>query len=231
MNNAAFNDIARIIHGKPAAAISQLPQVWQELARGIGNTGLSEAEREAYVEAAQLFTYHGTPMQYEAMVTLAADFSLDRYPDFTACRDRAETPLAQKTVAALEQLFGVFGHSVPAAFYNVVLATVLRDDTSKSMTLFKGDSDLMQDRLWDAVLHGALLVTPIGLYVQSVFSKHGLRLQHMMNCSCITSETTDAPFNVSLDRNLLPAYLQNMLAAAFEQYGTNASTSRSKRGF
>jgi hypothetical protein len=97
--------------------------------------------------------------------------------------------------------------------------------------MFKDDATLMQDRLWDAVLHAALLVTPIGMFIQSAFSKYGLQFTHVMNCGCAAAEYTGDAFHLPLDPELKAAYLQNMIAAALEQYGVNAATSRANRGF
>lgn len=231
IRSEAYADIARIIQGKPAVALSRLPLVWQQIAEGAAAKNLSTPARADYAEAAQLFAYHGTPLAVEAMTAIAHDFDTEMYPDFDALLASADTVVARKMIAACMDLFQVFGHDVPASFYGVFLATALREDITRQMPLFKNKNELMRDRLWDAVLHAVLLVTPIGLYVQSVMSRHGLRFTHVMNCSCSVGETTDAPFSITLDRDLLPAYLQNLVAASFEQYGVNASTSRAGRGF
>ena len=219
MNAASkqYTDIARIIHGKPAASLSKLPEVWQRLAAGKGNTGLSDSARLAYAEAAQLFRHHGTPLAMESLTAIGNDFDLSAYPCIM--------------VKAVQDLFDEFGHDVPASFYNVILATLMRDAPEKLMDMFKDKKELMRDRLWDAVLHAMLLVTPIGMRVQSILSRHGLTFTHVMNCGCTIAESADAPFTIALDEKLKPAYLQNMTAAAFEQYGVNASTSRAGRGF
>jgi hypothetical protein len=218
-----YADIARIIQGRPAVSLSRLPAVWRALAK--------DEAFAPYVEAAQLFAYHGTPMANEALNAIGGDFEISQYPDLRLAKMVATTTLAQNTVKAVEQLFAEFGHTVPASFYNVILATSLREDTDKLLGMFKDKDVLMRDRLWDAVLHAMLLITPIGLRVQSVLSQHGVRFTHVMNCGCITAENPDASFDIKLDADLKAAYLQNMMAAAFEQYGVNAATSRAGRGF
>lgn len=226
-----YADIARIIHGKPAASLSKLPAVWQGIAQDGGDTLLSAQARRGYVEAAQLFRHHGTPLALEALDAIGRDFDRTAYPDFRAAQRSAETAAAQMTVMGVQALFDEFGHEVPASFYHVILATALRDDAEVLMDMFKDKKQLLRDRLWDAVLHAMLLVTPVGLRVQSVLSQHGLRFTHVMNCGCKIGPSADAPFSIALDPTLKPACLQNMLAAAFEQYGVNAATSRSGRGF
>lgn len=225
-----YQDITQIIQGSPAMPVSTLPQIWQRLAKSAAGTGLSDEQRRDYVMAAQLFRYHDTPLCREALSAIGKDFLLSAYPDFDEWLQHAKTDLARNMILATQDLFGTFGHSVPASFYHVILETI-RDDSQISIKMFKNKKALMQDRLWDAVLHAALLVTPIGLYLHSVLSQRGVRLTHMMNCSCSPGINPDQPFMIHLDPALKPAYVQNMVAAAFEQYGVNAATSRETRGF
>lgn len=227
---ALYHDITQIIQGSPAMPVSTLPQIWQRLAKSTSGTGLSEAQRRDYVEAAQLFRYHDTPLYLEALSTIGKDFLLSAYPDFDHWLANATTDLSRNMIGAAKALFDEFGYSVPASFYNIILETI-RDETKISIKLFKNKKALMQDRLWDAVLHASLLVTPIGLFVQSIMSQHGVRFTHMMNCSCSPGVNPDQVFFIKLDQDLKAAYLQNMIAASFEQYGVNAATSRSGRGF
>lgn len=229
-----YNDITQIIQGSPAMPVSTLPQIWQKLAKAQSGTGLTETQRRDYVKAAQLFRYHETPLCLEALSTIGKDFLLSAYPDFDALlaqAQNAQNELATRMINATQALFDEFGYNVPAAFYNVILETVSTENPQISIKMFKNKKALMQDRLWDAVLHAALLVTPIGLYIHSVLSQHGVRFTHMMNCSCSPSFSPDPAFVIALDQDLKPAYLQNMVAAAFEQYGVNAATSRDSRGF
>lgn len=217
--SARYTDVARIIQGKPAVSLARLPAVWHTFENG------------AYVEAAQLFAYHGTPLAQESLSAIGHDFDRAAYPDFDKAEELAATDVARRTVAAVRALFAEFGYDVPASFYDVILDTALRPVPETLMDMFKDKKQLMKDRLQDAVLHAMLLVTPVGLRVQSVLSQHGLRFTHVMNCGCSIALSTDAPFAIVLDAELKPAYLQNLVAAAFEQYGVNASTSRAARGF
>lgn len=226
-----YNDITQIIQGSPAMPVSTLPQIWQRLAKSAAGTGLTDAQRRDYVEAAQLFRYHETPLCLEALTTIGKDFLVSAYPDFDTLLSNADNELATRMITATKALFGEFGYSVPASFYNIILETVREENPQISIKMFKNKKALMQDRLWDAVLHASLLVTPIGLFVQSVLSQHGVRFTHMMNCSCSPSFNPDEAFMIKLDQDLKAAYLQNMVAASFEQYGVNAATSRQSRGF
>jgi hypothetical protein len=225
-----YADIARIIHGRPAASISRLPAIWQAIDAASDNSALSAQARRDYVEAAQLFRHHGTPLAVESLEAIGGDFDVAAYPRLDEELKRATTDLQRRTVEAVMELFAEFGYQVPASFYHVVLAAAF--ETEKPLLeMFKDKKELLRDRLWDAVLHAMLLVTPVGMRVQSVLSRHGVRFLHVMNCGCAVTDSIDAPFDISLDAGLKPAYLQNMMAASFEQYGVNASTSRQGRGF
>lgn len=134
--------------------------------------------------------------------------------------------------AAVADLFDEFGYSVPASFYNVILKSAEGGEVpGLNFKMFQNRNNLGSDRLLDAVLHASLLVTPIGLFVQSVLSQHDLEFTHVMDCGCSINLSSHDAFVVRLDPDLKAAYLQNMLAASFEQYGVNATTSRRKRGF
>lgn len=216
--------IAAIIKGNPAASLERLPQVWNDIEAGTAAPMLSAQARADYVEAARLFRHHDTPMVMEALSAIGHDFDLEAYPNFEACKQKAQTPFARRVVEAVEGLFAEFGYEVPASFYRVILAA------HNEILLFKGEREMLQDRLWDSVVHGMLLVTPIGLRVQSVLSQYGVRFEHVMECGCHDITSVER-FDIALDPALKSAYLQNMVAASFEQYGVNARTSKAGRGF
>ncbi len=220
MNNIAYRNITQILHGKPAAPLSLLPPVWQKI------------KNQDFIEAARLFRYHDTSLCLEALGAIGRDLLPSAYPDLDARLTNASSEIERRTALCLKGLFSEFGRNVPAAFYNALLGALEEDNETVGRRLFKNKKLQMQDRLWDAVLHAVLLVTPIALYVHSVFSQHGLRFTHMMNCSCkVEIKEDEPPFTVRLDATLKPAYLQNLVAAALEQYGVNASTSGKTRGF
>ena len=220
MKNTAIQNITAILHGKAASPLSMLPPVWQKI------------KNHDAIEAARLFRYHNTPLAMEALSVIGKDLLPTSYPDLKARLQTAETEVEHRTILCLQSLFDTFGQNVPAAFYNALLGALEEDNQTIGRRLFKYKKLLMQDRLWDAVLHAMLLVTPIALYVHSVFSQHGLRFTHMMNCSCkVEIKEDEPPFSIHLNEALKPAYLQNLIAAALEQYGVNASTSGKTRGF
>ncbi|MBI1364077.1 MAG: hypothetical protein GC134_08835 [Proteobacteria bacterium] len=160
---ARIADVTRIIAGRPAVSAATLPAVWHGL-------------KADYVDAACLFAWHGTPLATEALYAIGNSFGGNAYPNLSAALDVAKSDLSRRAVRAIIDIEAELGRDVPAAFYEVLLATALRDEPESLMDMFKNRDALMQDRLWDAVL-------------------------------------------------------QNMTAAALEQYGVNAATSRAGRGF
>jgi hypothetical protein len=216
---ARIADVTRIIGGRPAVALSALPALWQ-------NT------KADYADAACLFAWHGTPLATEALTAIGTSLTTtDGWPNLTKALAAAKSDLSRRAVLAVMDIEAELGRDVPAALYEVLLATALRDEPEALMDMFKNRDTLMQDRLWDAVLHAALLVTPVGLFIQSCFAKRGVLFTHVMNCGCGIQPYTGTPFDLPLDADLKAAYLQNMVAAALEQYGVNAATSRAGRGF
>lgn len=227
--NLNYADVASIIQGRPAASMARLPAIWHAIAEGTAATVLSATIRADYVEAARLFRHHGTALAMEALDAIGHDFTADAYPAFDSYIPA--NAVQQKTLDAVRDIFVELGYAAGASLYHVLLDTAFRPRNDELMTMFKDKAELMRDRVQDAVLHASLLVTPVGLYIQSVFSQHGLRFLHVMNCGCGVAESSDAPFAIALDPALKPAYLQNMVAASLEQYGVNAATSRMDRGF
>jgi len=224
-------EIRHILHGKPAASRADLPPVWINIAMGTASTGLTDQACTDYVEAAQLFRYHRTPLAMESLSAIGNDFALECYPDFSNLDSLASNDIEKRTAMAVTQLFEEFGYNVPASFYNVILASTANPSAEVGLKMFHDESKTMRDRLWDAVLHAMLLVTPIGLRVQSIISQQGIRFFHVMDCGCGVKLSHDMPFNITLDEQLKSAYLQNLVAASFEQYGVNATTSAKSRGF
>ena len=177
------------------------------------------------------FADNGTPLATLAIEALANDLLPTAYPDLAKLRDNATEAFDKCVLAAINELYTTYGRNVPAAFYNVLLTAAFKSDDGIMYRMFQKANQLEEDRLNDAVLHAMLLVTPIGLHVQSVLSGYGLELVHVMNCSCILRPTGRKPFEAPVDRDELPALTENLMAAALEQYGVNAVSSGDKRGF
>src|SRR5262245_16697708 len=113
-----YAEISKIIQGKPAASLSRLPSIWLAIDDKNDESALSPAARRDYVEAAQRFRFHDTPLAMEALSAIGYDFDKAVYPDFVKIAALATTEIAQKTVRAVEELFTEFGYDVPASFYN-----------------------------------------------------------------------------------------------------------------
>lgn len=226
-----YNEIINSLKkGTGCASLSDLPEIWTAIANGTIETGLSDESKAHYIEAAQLYKVYDTPKAMEALAIIGEDFKAEKYPDLDKFSDEAETLLEVKTAAALNDLYQEFGRAFPASFYEVFIALVQRPDAHVSIDIFKDKNYLQRDCLWDSILHAILLVNPVSLRVQSVFSKHGLRFQHLKGCTCKVSITAEAPFEVALDPELKTAYLQNVVAAAIEQYDYNAFTASDDYG-
>lgn len=177
------------------------------------------------------FADNGTPLATLAIEALANDLLPNAYPNLSAMRDRATEAFDKCALAAINELYTFYGRQVPAAFYNVLLTAAFKSEGGEMYRMFEKAANLQEDRLNDAVLHAMLLVTPIGLHVQSVLSGYGLELVHVMNCGCSLRPTARKPFEAPVNLDELPALTENLMAAALEQYGVNAVSSGDKRGF
>lgn len=177
------------------------------------------------------FADNGTPLATLAIEALANDLLPSAYPNIAEMRENATEAFDKCVLAAINELYTFYDRQVPAAFYNVLLAAAFKSEGGEMYRMFQKASNLEEDRLNDAVLHAMLLVTPIGLHVQSVLSGYGLELMHVMNCGCQLRPTARKPFEAPVNLDELPALTENLMAAALEQYGINAVSSGDKRGF
>jgi len=177
------------------------------------------------------FSSNGTSLAAEAIDALADDLLPSAYPNFDTLKASAAEPFEKCVVAAVAELFGFYGRHVPAAFYNVLLTAAFESQGNLMYRMFEKTSNISRDRLFDAVLHATLLVTPIGMHVQSVLSGYGLELLHVMNCGCKIRAAMHSPFVYSITADTLHALTDNLKAATLEQYGVNARTSGDARGF
>lgn len=177
------------------------------------------------------FAGNGTPLAAEAIDALADDLLPTAYPDFATLQAKTAEPFEKCVIAAVAELFGFYGRQVPAAFYNVLLTAAFESKGNLMYRMFEKTENISRDRLFDAVLHSTLLVTPIGMHVQSVLSSYGLELMHVMNCGCKIRAAHHRPFEYTLAADTLHALTDNLKAATLEQYGINARTSGDARGF
>lgn len=187
--------------------------------------GLDTAYHQAYIKAMRMFAALNTPMRDEALTALAENLTDAAYPPLGAYDFVVQTPVQRGVLNSLQDIQRIYGNTLPAAFYRVVLNTAFQVEQGTMLPMFKDMDELLEDRIMDAALHAVLLVTPVGLHIQSLFSQNGVRFSHVMNCGCITQESKDAPFYISEptgDEKV--ALMQNVIAATLEQYGVNAVT-------
>lgn len=179
------------------------------------------------------FADNGTPLAQLAIEAIANDLLPEAYPDLTVLAAKALQPYEKVVLAAVTELYNFYGRNVPAAFYNVLLVAAFKSENGQMYRMFDQiePAKIAEDRLNDAVLHAMLLVTPIGLHVQSVLSSYGLELMHVMNCGCMLRPRAGKPFEAPLGADELPSLTENLMAAALEQYGVNAVSSGKNRSF
>jgi len=200
-----------LISGESAATLAQLPSIWQAIAQGKADVGMSEAQAQAYTHLAQLFLYkleNGEvdlfqerpqlkrfqpmfgqllgPLAWETLAFYGEDFLRDRYPDFQAVLNQAKSQYgpdsdAAKVAQISLDLFAEFGYDLPASFYDVHLAPLDRDHLFEERALRYDERDREHKRPWDAILH-ACKVFAIQMKVQSVASQQGFTYQH--GCAC-----------------------------------------------
>ena len=136
-----------LISGEKAATLAQLPPIWQAIAQGKADVGISDAQ--AYLHLAQLFLYkfeNGDvdlfqdrphlqrfqpmfgqllgPLAWETLAFYGEDFLKERYPNFPAILNQAKTQYgpdsdAVKVAQIGLDLFNEFGYDLPASFYDI----------------------------------------------------------------------------------------------------------------
>ena len=193
-----------------AVKVSQLPPVWQDIAKGNANVGFSHPH--TYVEMAQLFQYklergevelfqerkqlaHLKPVFSQLFGQLARetlefyghDFQIHNYPNLTKILYELESKgieykNAFKVARICMDLFEEFGYELPASFYQVHLAPIYREHVFEERALRFDVRDREHKRSWDAVLHAGK-VFAIQMKIQSIASKYGFTYQHGCGCN------------------------------------------------
>ncbi|MEC9292206.1 MAG: hypothetical protein VX730_07395 [Pseudomonadota bacterium] len=215
--------IKKITNSGKSVPVSALPLHCQAFAQSGNCLDLPQDYHAAYVEAMQMFAALETPFGKEALTALGQSFQCNAYPELDSFYLTAKTSIQKRTVRVLSTIGEIYGTKLPSAFYQVILQTAFADDDMFPM--FKDEELLMQDRIMDAALHAVLLVTPVSLHIQSVFSQEGLRFNHVMACSCWMEATNAPSFDIPAPEGEVKlALLQNVIAATLEQYGVNAVT-------
>ncbi len=234
-----------IISGEKAAALSQLPPIWQAIAQEDAPVGMRD--RTAYVHLAQLFLYkfdHAEvelfderpeldrfkpiyaqllgPLAWDALDFFGEDFLLERYPNFDgilATAQRRGDHNAIKVAQIGLDLFREFGYDMPASFYAVHLAPLTRDHVFEERALRYDPRDRNHKQPWDAILH-ACKVFAIQMKVQSIASQQGLTYQH--GCACNSHLSSIDPMSGAFDYVISPEkrlrWLRSFLWTAWYEY-------------
>lgn len=235
------------IAGENAVHVSQLPIVWQDIARGVASVGLSDPQN--YVEMAQLFQYklergdvdlfsdrselaHLKSSFSELFGQLAQetldfyghDFKIQSYPNFEqVLRDvdskGAEYANEVKVAHIGIDLFQEFGYELPASFYHVHLAPIYRDHVFEERALRFDPRDIEHKRPWDAALHAGK-VFAIQMKVQSIASKYGFTYQHGCGCNSHLSsiDASRGAFEYEIHPQKRQRWIRSFIWTAWYEY-------------
>ncbi len=239
-------DVA-VIAGENAVSVSQLPSVWQDIAKGTASIGLSNPQN--YVEMAQLFQYklqHGDvdlfsdrpelahfklsfsqlfgQLAQETLEFYGHDFLTHNYPNFEEILHDVESKKADyanevKVARIGMELFGEFGYELPASFYHVHLAPIYRDHVFEERALRFDKRDIEHKRSWDAVLHAGK-VFAIQMKVQSIASKYGFTYQHGCGCNSHLSsiDASRGAFEYELSPEKRQRWIRSFIWTAWYEY-------------
>ncbi|MFB2771896.1 hypothetical protein ACE1AT_21800 [Pelatocladus sp. BLCC-F211] len=204
------DNLVQEIASESAVHVSQLPPVWQDIAKGRANVGL--ADTQSYVEMAQLFQYkleHGdvdlfnerkdlahlkpafsqifAQLAKETLEFYGQDFQIHNYPNFREILESKVEDTNSFNVACIGMdLFQEFGYELPASFYHVHLAPFYRDHVFEERALRFDERDREHKRPWDAALH-ACKVFAIQMKIQNIASKYGFTYHHGCGCNSFLS--------------------------------------------
>jgi len=236
-----------VIAGENAVTVSQLPSVWQDIAKGVSSVGLCDPQ--SYVEMAQLFQYkmeqgdvdlfsdrtdlaHLKPFFSQLFGQLARetlefyghDLMRDSYPNFEEIlRDvelKGPESADEVKVARIGiELFSEFGYELPASFYHVHLAPIYRDHVFEERALRFDKRDIKHKRAWDAVLHAGK-VFAIQMKVQSIASKYGFTYQHGCGCNSHLSsiDASSGAFAYELGSEKRQRWIRSFIWTAWYEY-------------
>ncbi|MBD2486834.1 hypothetical protein [Aulosira sp. FACHB-615] len=236
-----------VIAYENAVPVSQLPAVWQDIANGIADVGISDPQ--SYVEMAQLFQYkleqgdvdlfNERPeleylkssfsqlfgkLAWETLEFYGYDFIKTSYPDFaTLLQDlesKGEEFANELKVARIGiELFQEFGYELPASFYHVHLAPIYRDHVFEERALRFDKRDIKHKRSWDAILHAGK-VFAMQMKVQSIASKYGFTYQHGCGCNSHLSsiDTSHGVFEYEFTPEKRQRWLRSFIWTAWYEY-------------
>ncbi|WP_414576207.1 hypothetical protein [Anabaena sp. CCY 9402-a] len=236
-----------VIAGENAVAVTQLPSIWQDIAKGAVNTGLCNPK--VYVEMAQLFLYkleqgdvdlfNERPelahlkqsfcqlfgqLARETLEFYGHDFLTHNYPNFGEILRNLELKgcdyADEVKVARIGlELFNEFGYELPASFYHVHLAPIYRDHVFEERALRFDKRDIAHKRSWDAMLH-ACKVFAMQMKVQSIASKYGFTYQHGCGCNSHLSaiDLSRGVFEYELSPEKRDRWIRSFIWTAWYEY-------------
>ncbi|UKO99513.1 hypothetical protein [Nostoc sp. UHCC 0870] len=236
-----------VIAGENAVAVTQLPPIWQDIAKGAVNTGLCNPQ--VYVEMAQLFLYkleqgnvdlfnerpelaHLKPsfcqlfgqLGRETLEFYGYDFLTQNYPNFGEILRNLELKGSDyadeiKVARIGLELFDEFGYELPASFYHVHLAPIYRDHVFEERALRFDKRDIEHKRSWDAILH-ACKVFAVQMKVQSIASKYGFTYQHGCGCNSHLSaiDLSEGAFEYELSPEKRDRWIRSFIWTAWYEY-------------
>jgi hypothetical protein len=235
------------IAGENAVAVTQLPPIWQDIAKEVAPTGLCNPH--VYVEMAQLFLYklaqgdvdlfnerpelvHLKPsfcqlfgqLAQETLEFYGHDFMTHNYPNFAAIlqdlQSKGSDYADEIKVARIGlELFDEFGYELPASFYHVHLAPIYRDYVFEERALRFDKRDIAHKRSWDAILH-ACKVFAMQMKVQSIASKYGFTYQHGCGCNSHLSaiDVSCGVFEYELSPEKRDRWIRSFIWTAWYEY-------------
>ncbi len=236
-----------VIVGENAVTVSQLPSVWQDIAKGRANVRFSNPQ--IYVEMAQLFQYklqygdvdlfnerphlsHLIPsfsqlfgqMAQETLEFYGHDFMVHNYPNFEEVLGNFESKGSDysnevKVARIGLELFNEFGYDLPASFYHVHLAPIYRDHVFEERALRFDQRDIEHKRSWDAILHAGK-VFAMQMKVQSIASKYGFTYQHGCGCNSHLSSIDESfgAFEYELSLEKRQRWIRSFIWTAWYEY-------------
>lgn len=202
--------------------VDALPKVWKDISEG--HTHVPNSLVGLYLDAAWEFYKLDKSNSEQALQALGESFLPKNYPNLK--RLYADTHLKERVKCILLQIHDEFGAALPSDFYKLLWNVVDKPNKHGYYRLFEGDAT-QEDLIADAALHGLLLVTPLAKRLHSIYASTGATFDHVMDCGCISALSKFSHENPNyIPKELRSAYLQNMVRATLEQYGTNARTSK-----
>lgn len=208
--------------------VTALAEPWQRMYRG--ETNVPDELVGLYLEAAWLFHQGNTALVDEAIEALGESFLPEKYTLLEQLEPQTE--MQKRAHIAILMLHDEFGNALPSALYKLLWEIATKANKAGYYRLFEGENATEEDLIADAVLHGFLLVTPLSKRLHHIFEQNGLEFDHLMDCGCIYALSRfNRPNAYKIEMDKRDAYLQNMVRASLEQYGTNARTMGSLRGF